>query len=42
MYPRGTVVGETEMLAMRDDAGVTRVRVLSPLTDDSELGISRR
>ncbi len=28
------------MEAMRDDPEVTRVRVLSPLTDDSELGIS--
>jgi DNA-directed RNA polymerase subunit beta' len=40
VYPRGTIVGEVEMIAMRDDPGVTRVRVLSPLTDDSEFGIS--
>ncbi|CAB4770036.1 MAG: DNA-directed RNA polymerase subunit beta' [Actinobacteria bacterium] len=40
VYPRGTVVGEEEMVAMRDDPAVTRVRVLSPLTDDSEFGIS--
>jgi len=40
VYPAGTVVGFDEMAAMRDDPGVTRVRVLSPLTDESELGIS--
>ncbi len=40
VYPRGTIVGEAEMVAMRDDPGVARVRVLSPLTDDSEFGIS--
>jgi DNA-directed RNA polymerase subunit beta' len=38
--PRGTVVGEPEMFLMRDDPKVTRVRVLSPLTDDSSVGIS--
>jgi DNA-directed RNA polymerase subunit beta' len=37
---RGTVVGEREMALLRDDPEVTRVRVLSPLTDDSSVGIS--
>jgi DNA-directed RNA polymerase subunit beta' len=41
VVPRGTEVGTKEMEALRDDPGVTSVRVLSPLTDDSELGISR-
>jgi DNA-directed RNA polymerase subunit beta' len=40
VYPRGTVVKEAEMEALRDDPGVTRVRVLSPLTDDSAVGIT--
>ena len=38
---RGSIVGDLEMASLRDDTGVTRVRVLSPLTDDSEVGISR-
>ena len=38
---RGTIVGDQEMVLLRDDPTVTRVRVLSPLTDDSEVGISR-
>ncbi|MCP3934997.1 MAG: DNA-directed RNA polymerase subunit beta' [Actinomycetia bacterium] len=38
----GTLVGEEEMLRLRDDETVTRVRVLSPLTDDSEFGVSAR
>ncbi|HCV34121.1 MAG TPA: hypothetical protein DGF10_05590, partial [Acidimicrobiaceae bacterium] len=33
-------VGEAEMDALRDDESVNRVRVLSPLTDDSALGVS--
>jgi DNA-directed RNA polymerase subunit beta' len=37
---KGTMVVEDQMDAMRDDPAVTRVRCLSPLTDDSELGIS--
>jgi DNA-directed RNA polymerase subunit beta' len=37
---RGTVVREAELAQLRDDPGVERVRCLSPLTDDSELGIS--
>ena len=36
----GTIVGEPEMIAMRDDATIGRVRVLSPLTDESPTGIS--
>jgi len=35
----GLLVGEDEMIAMRDDPEITRVRVLSPLTDDSEFGV---
>ena len=38
----GTLIGEEEMFAMRDDETVTRVRCLSPLTDDSEFGVSAR
>ena len=38
--PQGTVVREAEMALLRDDPEVTRVRVLSPLTDDSQVGIS--
>jgi DNA-directed RNA polymerase subunit beta' len=40
VLPRGTLIGETEMITLRDDPGVDRVRVLSPLTDDSEFGVS--
>ena len=36
----GTMVGDDELAALRDDEAVTRVRVLSPLTDDSAFGIS--
>ncbi|MBT5205974.1 MAG: DNA-directed RNA polymerase subunit beta', partial [Acidimicrobiaceae bacterium] len=36
----GTIVGEIEMELMRDDPDVDRVRVLSPLTDDSLRGVS--
>ena len=36
----GTIVGEVEMELMRDDPDVERVRVLSPLTDDSATGVS--
>ncbi len=36
----GTLVDEELMARLRDDESVTRVRVLSPLTDESELGIS--
>ncbi len=37
-YPKGTIVSESIMEHLRDDETVTRVRVLSPLTDDSEIG----
>ena len=40
VLPKGTLVGADEMATLRDDPKVTRVRVLSPLTDDSERGIS--
>jgi len=39
-YPAGTIVDLETMVALRDDPTVNRVRVLSPLTDESELGIS--
>ncbi|MEZ5321619.1 MAG: DNA-directed RNA polymerase subunit beta' [Microthrixaceae bacterium] len=39
-YPAGTEIDLDAMAAIRDDATVTRVRVLSPLTDESELGVS--
>src|SRR5690606_37646843 len=38
--PAGTVVDFPLMERLRDDPEVNRVRVLSPLTDESELGIS--
>jgi DNA-directed RNA polymerase subunit beta' len=38
--PQGTVVDMAIMEKLRDDPEVTRVRVLSPLTDDSVSGIS--
>ena len=37
---KGSTVHEEELEVLRDDPGVTRVRVLSPLTDDSDVGIS--
>ena len=40
VFERGTVVSDEIMEKMRDDPEVTRVRVLSPLTDDSSSGIS--
>ncbi len=36
----GTMVGDAELEAMRDDPTVKRVRVLSPLSDDSASGIT--
>jgi len=36
---RNTLVGDAEMAALRDDAGVSRVRVRSVLTCDAELGV---
>jgi DNA-directed RNA polymerase subunit beta' len=38
----GIIIGEEEMNKLRDDPKVDRVRVLSPLTDDSPLGISAK
>ncbi|MGK2947623.1 MAG: DNA-directed RNA polymerase subunit beta', partial [Acidimicrobiales bacterium] len=38
--PRGTLVTQELMEQMRDDDTITRVRVLSPLTDDSEMGVA--
>ena len=38
----GTLVTEDLMVALRDDEDVERVRVLSPLTDDSLLGVAAR
>jgi DNA-directed RNA polymerase subunit beta' len=40
--PAGTMLGTEDMEAMRDDAAIERVRVLSPLTDDSAIGISAK
>ena len=40
VFERGTVVDQEIMEKLRDDESVTRVRVLSPLTDDSVAGIS--
>jgi DNA-directed RNA polymerase subunit beta' len=40
VLPRGTIVREDEMNTLRDDPAVERVRVLSPLTDESEFGVS--
>ncbi len=37
---RGTMIREEEMATLRDDPAVDRVRVLSPLTDDSPVGIT--
>jgi DNA-directed RNA polymerase subunit beta' len=37
---KGTLVSQELMEQMRDDDTVTRVRVLSPLTDDSEMGVA--
>ena len=42
VFPAGTLVGDDEMVAIRDDEAVTRVRCLSPLTDDSEFGVSAK
>ena len=38
----GTLVDEATMVMLRDDETVKRVRVLSPLTDDSDFGISAK
>ena len=38
--PKGTIIDEARMEALRDDAGIEEVRCLSPLTDNSQHGIS--
>ncbi|MCS5680907.1 MAG: DNA-directed RNA polymerase subunit beta' [Actinomycetota bacterium] len=38
----GTLVGDEELEILREDPKVTRVQVLSPLTDNSEFGVSAR
>ena len=40
VYERGLMIGDDELEALRDDEAVNRVRVLSPLTDDSAFGIA--
>ena len=40
VFARGTIVDQEIMEKLRDDPSVARVRVLSPLTDDSVAGIS--
>jgi DNA-directed RNA polymerase subunit beta' len=40
VIPKGTMVTEEYMEQLRDDPEITSVRVLSPLTDDSPVGIS--
>ncbi len=39
---KGTMIGDDDLEAIRDDEEVNRVRVLSPLTDDSNFGISAK
>jgi DNA-directed RNA polymerase subunit beta' len=39
---KGTMIGDDDLEAIRDDEGINRVRVLSPLTDDSNFGISAK
>ena len=41
VYKAATMLGDEECDALRDDLKIDRVRTLSPLTDDSEFGISR-
>ena len=40
VFEQGTVVDMDVMVRLRDDPDVDRVRVLSPLTDDSRFGVS--
>lgn len=42
IMPAGTLIGEEETETLRDDPNVTRVQVLSPLTDNSEFGVSAK
>ncbi len=39
---KGTMVGDDDLETLRDDTTINRVRVLSPLTDDSAFGISSK
>ncbi|HSH11422.1 MAG TPA: DNA-directed RNA polymerase subunit beta', partial [Ilumatobacter sp.] len=39
VYPRNTIVGDDELVALRDDPAIDRVRVRSVLTCDAELGV---
>ena len=41
VFAAGTIIDEFMMADMRDDPGVTDVKCLSPLTDNSDHGISR-
>jgi DNA-directed RNA polymerase subunit beta' len=41
VFAQATMISDPMSEAMRDDESITRVRTLSPLTDDSEFGISR-
>ena len=40
VIPKGTMVSEEDMEALRDDPELQQLRVLSPLTDDSPVGIT--
>ena len=42
LVPKGTEVGLELMVALRDDETITRIRVLSPLTDESNFGITAK
>ena len=39
VFPKNMLVGDDEMVALRDDPSITRVRVRSVLTCDADLGI---
>ncbi len=39
IYERNTIIGEDEMVRLRDDEAIDRVRVRSVLTCDAELGV---
>lgn len=40
VIPAGVMVGDAELALLQDDPAIKRVRVLSPLSDDSSQGIS--
>ncbi len=42
LIEKGTMIGDDDLEALRDDNTINRVRVLSPLTDDSAFGISSK